>query len=123
VAAARHKYPEDLSDRLKRYALRILKVAASLEGSPEAYIFRQLARSGTSAGAQFREARRARSVAEFISKMNSGLQELDETDWWLELLAESGLIKPSRLDELRAETNELIAIFVTCIKNAGNHGK
>jgi len=54
--------------------------------------------------------------------MNGGLQELDETDWWLELLAESGLIAASRLVELRDETNQLIAIFVTCIKNARDHG-
>jgi hypothetical protein len=50
--------------------------------------------------------------------MNGGLQELDETAWWLELLAESGIVKPERLTELRDETNQLIAIFVTCINNA-----
>jgi four helix bundle protein len=117
--SARRRYPEDLSVRLKRYALRILKLAASLPTNSEAMMFRrQLARSGTSPGAHFREARRARSTAEFVSKMNGGLQELDETDWWLELLAESGIVKPPRLTELRDETNQLIAIFVTCIKNA-----
>ena len=57
-------------------------------------------------------------MAEFVSKMNGGLQELDETHWWLELLAESDLINPSRLTELRDETNHLIAIVVTCIRNA-----
>src|SRR5262245_45568749 len=113
---ARREYPEDLSVRLKRYALRVLKLAASLPGSPEGMMLRrQLGRSGTSAGAHFREARRARSKAEFVSKMNGGLQELDETAWWLELLADSGLIKASRLEELRDETNQLIAIFVACI--------
>ena len=117
---AKEKYPEDLSVRLKRYALRVLKLSATLPSSVEALIFRrQLAGSGTSPGAHFREARRARSTAEFVSKMNGGLQELDETDWWLELLGESGLIKPSRLTELRDETDQLIAIFVTCIRNAG----
>lgn len=50
--------------------------------------------------------------------MNGGLQELDETDWWLELLAETGFVKSARLEELRDETQQLIAIFVTCIKNA-----
>jgi four helix bundle protein len=55
--------------------------------------------------------------------MNGGLQELDETDWWLELLADSGLLKPSRLDELRDETDQLIRIFVTCIRNAGGSSR
>jgi hypothetical protein len=54
--------------------------------------------------------------------MNGGLQELDETDWWLELLGASGLVSARRLVELRDETNQLIAIFVTCIKNSRRRG-
>ncbi|HEY7087152.1 MAG TPA: four helix bundle protein [Tepidisphaeraceae bacterium] len=120
---SRTSYPEDLSVRLKKYALRVLKLASSLPQTPEGLLFRrQIARSGTSPGAHFREARRARSSAEFISKMNGGLQELDETDWWLELLGASGLVSARRLVELRDETNQLIAIFVTCIKNSRRRG-
>jgi len=110
--------PEELNLRLKRFALRVLKLCASLPNTPEARMFRlQLAKSGTSPGAHYREARRARSMAEFISKFNGGLQELDETEWWLDLLGATGLVPESRLTSLRSESNELIAIFVTCIQN------
>jgi four helix bundle protein len=110
--------PKDLSDRLKRFALRIQKLASLLPRTPEGMMFRnQMVRSGPSAGAHYREARRSRSSREFVSKMNGGLQELDETDWWLELLGEYDLVKASRLTDLRSEANELITIFVTCIKN------
>jgi four helix bundle protein len=81
-------------------------------------IGKQLLRSGTSSGAQYREACRARSNAEFISKMESGLQELDETSYWLELLIEGAIVQPNLLAPLLDEANQLIAIFVTCVKNA-----
>lgn len=76
----------------------------------------QLFRSGTSVGAQYREACHAKSNADFISKMEGALQELEETRYWLELLTGSNIIKPARLVPLQAETSELIAIFVTIIK-------
>ena len=69
-------------------------------------------------GAHYREANRARSSAEFISKIGVGLQELEETGYWLELLIESGLVEPGKLNGLLQETQELIAIFVTLSKNA-----
>jgi len=109
----------DLNQRLKQFALRVLSLIAALPRQPEADIFRrQLCKSGTSPGAHYREARRARSNAEFVSKMNGGLQELDETDWWLELLLETSMVDRGEVALLRQETDELIAIFVTCIKNA-----
>jgi four helix bundle protein len=79
---------------------------------------KQVLRSGTSVGAHFREGTRARSNAEFVSKLNGGLQELEETSYWLELLAESGIVNPDRLNDLMKESDELTAIFVTCIQNA-----
>jgi four helix bundle protein len=79
---------------------------------------RQCLRSGTSVGAQYREAKRARSVAEFVSKIEGALQELDETEYWLELLTESQTVRPARLAPLVAETKELIAIFVASAKTA-----
>jgi four helix bundle protein len=79
---------------------------------------KQLLRSGTSVGAQYCEAHRARSTAEFVSKLASALQELEETQYWLELLAESGIVPPSRLIGLQTEANELTAIFVRSIKTA-----
>jgi four helix bundle protein len=81
-------------------------------------IGKQVLKSGTSVGAHYREATRARSTAEFISKIEGGLQELDETTYWMELLAESSIVPPARLAELQREAEELIAIFVACAKNA-----
>ena len=78
---------------------------------------KQLLRSGTSVGAHYRESVRSRSDAEFISKIEGGLQELEESVYWMELLVESGIIKTARLEELMKEADELTAILVTCVKN------
>ena len=78
---------------------------------------RQLLRSGTSVGAQYREAQRAKSNPDFISKVEGALQEFDETLYWLELLAESEIVPADRLADLRNEADELIAILVTVLKN------
>jgi len=77
---------------------------------------KQMLRSGTSVGAHYREARRAKSDADFVSKMEGGLQELDETAYWLELLCEAQLANPDRLGPVHAEAEELTAIFVTVVK-------
>jgi four helix bundle protein len=110
---------KDLRKRTMNYALRIIRMYSALPRASAAQVIgRQVLRSGTSVGAQYREACRSRSVAEFISKMESGLQELDETDYWLELLAEGGLVVPKRLVDLRTETDELLAIFTASVKTA-----
>jgi four helix bundle protein len=75
-------------------------------------------RSGTSVGAHYREAIRSRSTAEFVSKIEGGLQELEESAYWMELLVEGEIIPEIRLKELQNEANELTAILVTCSKNA-----
>jgi four helix bundle protein len=110
---------EDLSSRTKRFALRVIRAYSFLQKRDEAQrvLGRQMLRSGTSVGAQYREACRARSSAEFVSKMNSALQELDETAYWFELLVESESVPKPKLQKLMNEAEELIAIFVTCIKN------
>jgi four helix bundle protein len=110
----------DLRVRTKRYALRNIRVFAAIKKSDDVgrVLGRQLLRSGTSVGAHYREACRARSVAEFVSKMEGGLQELDETHYWLELLVESGKIPSRRLSPLMIETEELLAIFVSSVKSA-----
>ncbi len=72
--------------------------------------------------AHYREACRAKSDLNFISKLEEAAGELDESDLWLELLSDSGVMKPRRVDPLRAETNELIAIFVTMTKNVKARG-
>ena len=78
----------------------------------------QLLRSATSVGANYREADRARSKAEFIAKLGDCLKELDESSLWLRHLADATLISPSRLRDLRNETDELIRIFITIIKRS-----
>jgi len=80
-------------------------------------IGKQVLKSGTSVGAHYREGVRARSNAEFISKLEGGMQELEETSYWLELIIESGLLHEKRVTPLLSEANELMAIFVTIVKN------
>jgi len=116
--------PWDLKVRTKAFALRIIRMYTALPKTTEAQVMgRQVLRSGTSVGAHYREASRARSMAEFISKMEVGLQELDETVYWLELLVESGIIPEARLTDLQTEADELIAIFVSSVKKAKKHRK
>ena len=108
---------EDLRYRTKHFALRIIKLYASLPRVAVAQTLgRQLLRSGTSVGANYREACRARSNAEFVSKLGESLKELEETSYWLELLGDSGTIRPNRLTLLSGETSELIAIFISISK-------
>src|SRR5687768_7227771 len=110
--------PENLRTRTKKYALRVLRLFVLLPKTTEAQTLgKQLLRSGTSVGAHYREANRAKSNADFISKIEGGLQELDESDYWLELLAEGGIVESETVRDLRDETNELISIFVTLVKN------
>jgi four helix bundle protein len=109
----------DLKDRTKRYALRVIKLYQTLPNKSEAQILgKQILRSGTSVGAQYREACRAKSPSDFISKMEGSLQELDETGYWLELLVESNIMPTEAIADLQKETNELTAIFVASVKTA-----
>jgi four helix bundle protein len=111
------KKPEDLKTRTKAFALRIIKLYVALPKRTEAQVMgKQVLRSGTSVGAHYRESLRARSNAEVISKIEGGLQELEETQYWLELLAESGTVPEDRLSSLLQESDELTAILVTCVK-------
>lgn len=108
--------PTDLKTRTKAFALRIIKLYQVLPQSGEAQVIgKQILRSGTSVGAQYREACRAKSPADFINKME-GSQELDETGYWLELLAESNIMPTDKLADLQKEANELTAIFVASVK-------
>ena len=111
---------EDLKSRTKKFALSIIRLYASLpERKMEVQIIgKQVVRSGTSVGAHYRESCRARSNAEFISKMQVGLQELEETLYWLELLSELRVSDANSLTALCKEATELLAIFVTSIKTA-----
>ena len=109
--------PTDLKNRTKAFALRIIRLYQALPKSGEAQVIgKQILRSGTSVGAQYREACRAKSPADFINKMEGSLQELDETGYWLELLVESNIMPVEKLADLQKETNELTAIFVASVK-------
>lgn len=81
-------------------------------------IGRQLLRSATSVGANYRAAKRGRSSAEFRAKLGVVEEEADETVYWLELLAESGYVNPKLLDDLLREANEITAMVVASIKTA-----
>jgi four helix bundle protein len=115
---------EDLTTRTKAFALRVIRLYSSLPKTTEAQVLgKQLLRSGTSVGAHYREACRARSNAEFISKMEGGLQELDESVYWMELLIEAAIIKEARLTDLLSEADQLLSIFVSSVKTAKKHLK
>ena len=108
---------QDLRFRTRSFALRVIRLYTSLPKSAEAQVLgKQLLRSGTSVGAHYHEATRARSNAEFISKLQVGLQELEETIYWLNLLIDSGIIKKEKLSELCGEADELAAILVSSVK-------
>ncbi|MBU0692370.1 four helix bundle protein [bacterium] len=103
----------DLRKRTKSYALRVIRLYTSLPKSEVAKVLgKQLLRSGTSVGAHYAEANRAKSDRDFVNKLEGALQELDESHYWLELLSESDTIQAERLVELLKETDELISIFV-----------
>ncbi len=105
-----------LKDRTRAFALRIIRACASLPaGRLGDVIGKQLLKAGTSPGAHFREALRARSKNEYVAKLNGGLMELEETLYWLEIAKGANLFTPKKLQALEQETQELIAIFVTLI--------
>ena len=107
----------DLRIRTKAMALRIIKMYTSLPKTEVARILgKQVLRSGTSVGSNYREAYRARSDAEFVAKMGDCLRELDETAYWLELLVESQTMPAEKLSALQDETNQLTAIFTAIVK-------
>jgi four helix bundle protein len=115
---------EDLRERTKRFALQIIRLYSALPKKTEAMVIgKQVLRSGTSVGANYREAYRARSDAEFVAKLGICLQELDETSYWFELLAEGEIIASSRLSELSDECNQLLAIFTTISRKVKSRSK
>ena len=111
---------KDLGPRTKTFARRIIRLYAAL---PRNHVVaqvlgKQMLRAGTSVGANYREAHRGRSKAEFISKIGDCLKEADETLYWLELIMEESLVPAKRLQPLVNEANELVAILTTISKRA-----
>jgi len=110
---------EQLRKRTKDFAIRIVRLFRSLPQAREAQIIgNQLLRCGTSVGANYRAACQARSRAEFIAKIGIVAEEADETAFWIELLADIGIMKKEQLDPLCKEAQELKAIFAASRQTA-----
>jgi four helix bundle protein len=109
----------DLQERTKRFALSIIQIFSVIPRTAEAQVLgKQMLRSGTSVGANYREAYRGRSKAEFVAKCGDSLRELEETAYWLELLVDGNVLPAETLSDLHQECDELIAIFVTILKRS-----
>lgn len=110
------KTPVDLRVRTVDFALKIVALYTSLPKTVEAQVLgKQVLRSGTSIGAHYREGHRAKSDADIVNKFETALQELDETDYWLELLVKANIVPAQKVELLRKEVNELLAIFTTIV--------
>ncbi len=115
---------DDLKERTKRFALRVIRMVEALpKGKTSEVIGRQLLRSGTSVGANYRASCRAKSSADFISKMGTVEEEADESIFWMELLIESGLIDERLLKDLMSEAEEILAIVIASIKTVRRTAK
>ena len=114
------KDEKDLSPRTKDFARRVIRMYAAMAKNNTAaqVLGKQELRSATSIGANYREANRARSKAEFVCKIGDCLKEADEALYWLELISEESFLPARRLQTLLAESNELVAIFATIHKNS-----
>ena len=111
--------PEQLKERMKQFALRVIRLVDALpKGKGAEVIGGQLLRSATSVAANYRAACRARSRAEFVAKLGVVEEEADESAFWLELLMESGIMPETRLADLMQEASELTAIIVASRKTA-----
>jgi four helix bundle protein len=109
----------ELQNRTKQFALRVIKLTAALPKTTAGEVLgKQLLRSATSVAANYRSACRGRSKAEFIAKVGIALEECDESQLWLELIVESGLMPAARVAELLKEADELTAIFVATLRTA-----
>ena len=111
---------KDLKLRTKAFALRAIRMYSKLlkNDTVAQVLGKQVVRSGTSVGANYREASRGRSKPEFISKIGDCLKEIEETEYWLELLVESGCIPATKMADLLDETRQLIAIFTSIDKRS-----
>jgi len=108
---------DEMKDRTKQFALRIIRLSASLPKTREADVLgRQVLTPGTSIGANYCEAVRASSRRHFVSNLEICLREGDETIYWLELLAEAGIVAAKRLASLVDECNQLVAIITATVR-------
>jgi four helix bundle protein len=110
---------EALRQRSKTFAVRIVRLFRALPPKPEAFVIgKQLLRSGTSVAANYRAVCRARSRAEFVSRIGVVVEEIDESVFWLELLVETGLVRQEKISGLMDEAEQLLRIFSASRKTA-----
>jgi four helix bundle protein len=110
---------QELRTRTKAFALRVIRMSQALPRSREANVLiQQVLRSATGMAANYRAAGRSRSKAEFIAKIGVVVEEADETVFWLEMLLDSGMVRPEKLQNLLAEATQLVAIFTASRKTA-----
>ncbi len=115
------EFREEMKKRTKDFVLRILRLCRSLPETSECKIIKnQLLRSGTSVGANYRAACRARSNAEFYSKISIVIEEADETMFWMEILQEAEIIKSELLKSLYRENEEILKIMTVARANSKN---
>ena len=109
----------ELKQRTKQFALRVMKLVGALPQGPVPRVLGgQLVRSGTSVGANYRAACRARSKAEFISKLGTVVEEADESAYWIELIIDGGIMKKKLVKPLLDEAEELVRIMAASHKTA-----
>jgi four helix bundle protein len=110
---------QELRTRTKAFALPVIRMSQALPRSREANVLvQQVLRSSTGMAANYRAAGRSRSKAEFIAKIGVVVEEADETVFWLEMLLDSGMVRPEKLQNLLAEATQLVAIFTASRKTA-----
>lgn len=112
------EFSRELEKRTIKFAINIIKLSASLPNSPEAKVIRnQLTKSGTSIGANYREANRGRSKADFLNKIKICESEASETLYWIEIIADLNMIKKETIEVIDLEANELLALFTSIGKS------
>ncbi len=110
---------DELRKRTKAFALRVINLVEALPDNSIGRVIRnQLLRCGTSVGANYRAAKRAKSTADFISKMGTVEEEADESMYWMELIVEAGLMKEELVSDLYREADEILSMVVASIKTA-----
>lgn len=115
---------DTIKDRTRRFAINIIKFINTLPKNAAAFVItKQIIRSATSIGANYRAAQRARSRAEFIAKLGIVLEEADETVYWLEIITESSLAPVERSAPLLKEANAITAIIASSLINSKKSGK
>jgi len=108
------EFSKKLEERTRAFAIRIIKLSILLPNTVEGKIIRnQVTKSGTSIGANYREANRARSKADFKSKIKISESETSETSYWLEIIKDMKWIESKELEPVIAETDELLSIFTS----------